>query len=91
MPIRYTRAIVHAALNGKLDSVPTRTDPTFGFSVPVTCPGVPNEILDPRITWRNKEMYDAQARRLAAMFKENFKDFESDVSDAIRKAGPIEG
>lgn len=91
MPIRYTRAIVHAALNGKLDSVPTRIDPTFGFSVPLTCPEVPDVILDPRNTWRDKEAYDAQARRLAAMFNENFKEFESDVSDAIRKAGPIQG
>ncbi len=75
-------------LGGRLNDVPTRTDPTFGFEVPVSCPDVPAEVLWARDTWANKGAYDAQARRLAGMFVENFKQYEDRVSDAIRNAGP---
>ena len=88
MNIAHTRQMVRAALNGLLDDVPTRTDPNFGFEVPTHCPDVPDEVLWPRDTWADKDAYDRQARKLAAMFVENFKTFEDRVSPAIRAAGP---
>lgn len=84
----HTRAMVQAALDGKLKDAPFRRDPLFGLMVPESCPGVPREILDPRSTWSDPTEYDEQARRLAAMFRENFRSFESHVSEAVRQAGP---
>ena len=75
MKIGYTRALVSAALGGELADVSTITDPIFGVAVPTTCPGVPSEVLSPRNTWQDKAAYDTQARKLAAMFAENFKAF----------------
>jgi phosphoenolpyruvate carboxykinase (ATP) len=86
--IAHTRAMVHAALDGALSDVPTRADPNFNLSVPTTCPDVPADVLDPRNTWADKEAYDAQARKLAGMFIENFKMFAGDVSTAVRDSGP---
>jgi len=88
MNITWTRNMVRAALNGKLNDVPTRTDPIFGFEVPERCPDVPAEVLWPRETWADKDAYDRQARKLADMFVENFKAFEDRVSGAVRAAGP---
>lgn len=88
MKIQYTRAMVHAALNGALNDFTTRTDPNFGIAVPTQCPDVPTEVLDPRATWADAEAYDAQARKLAGMFTENFKQFEGDVSAEVKAAGP---
>jgi phosphoenolpyruvate carboxykinase (ATP) len=88
MALPYTRAMVHAALDGRLDGVPMRTEPYFGLSVPTTCPDVPAELLDPRASWPDPEAYDRQAARLADMFIANFQDFASEVSDDIRQAGP---
>ncbi len=73
MPLKYTRTMVHAALDGSLAKVETRTDPHFGFQVPVHCPGVPDAMLDPCKTWENCDDYHAQAKKLAAMFDENYK------------------
>jgi phosphoenolpyruvate carboxykinase (ATP) len=89
--IAHTRAMVHAALDGALSAVPTRTDPNFNLSVPTACPDVPADVLDPRNTWADKQAYDAQARKLAAMFIENFKMFAGDVSTAVRDSGPRAG
>jgi phosphoenolpyruvate carboxykinase (ATP) len=86
--IAYTRALVAAALSGALDSVPTVIDPIFGLAVPTTCPGVPAEVLTPRNTWPDPAAYDAQARKLAGMFNENFKTFAADVTPDVRAAGP---
>ncbi len=86
--LAYTRAMVRAALSGALDDVPTREDPIFGLHVPVSCPGVPDTILDPRSTWADPEAYEKQARELARRFKENFKQFEPYVSPEVLKAGP---
>ena len=86
--IAHTRAIVAAALSGALERVAMRTDPVFGLKVPVSCPGVPDTALDPRRSWPDGSAYDAQARRLAAMFHENFQSFAPDVSDEVRAAGP---
>ena len=66
MPIAATRALVRAALSGELDSAPTRTDPNFGFEVPILVPGVETELLDPRSTWDDPAAYDEQAAKLAA-------------------------
>jgi phosphoenolpyruvate carboxykinase (ATP) len=88
MPIRFTRAMIRAALAGDLDAVPYETDPVFNVAVPASCPGVPPEILIPRATWTDPAAYDQQAARLAQMFADNFKAFESDVSATVRVAGP---
>jgi len=88
MQIKYTRAMLHAALDGKLDNVEYRPDPNFGFMVPVTCPDVPDEVLDPRQTWKDKAAYDAMASELARKFVENFKKYADTVSADIINAGP---
>jgi phosphoenolpyruvate carboxykinase (ATP) len=88
MNITWTRQMVRAALSGALNKVQTRTDPTFGFEVPVSCPDVPTDVLWARDTWTDKDAYDAAARKLAGMFVENFKQFEDRVTDDIRAAGP---
>lgn len=76
MKLAYTRAMVKAAINGAFENVDTVTDPVFGFEVPITCPGVPSEILNPRKTWADSDAYDKAATQLAALFKENFKKFD---------------
>jgi phosphoenolpyruvate carboxykinase (ATP) len=86
--IAHTRAMVHAALEGALNDVPTRLDPIFNLSVPTACPDVPADVLDPRNTWTDKQAYDAQARKLAGMFIENFKAFASEAPAAVRDSGP---
>ena len=88
MKIAHTRAMITAALGGRLDAVPYRKHPVFNVDVPVTCPAVPAEVLDPRATWQDGGAYDAQARKLAGMFIENFRTFESDVPQTVRDAGP---
>ena len=75
MKIQYTRAMVRAALNGALASVPTEVDPVFGLQVPVSCPGVPSGALRARDTWADPGAYDRQAQKLLAMFNENFRKF----------------
>ncbi|MDK2820830.1 MAG: phosphoenolpyruvate carboxykinase [Clostridia bacterium] len=87
MKLKYTRAMVSAALNGELENVEFRPDPVFGIMIPQSCPGVPSEVLNPRNTWADKEKYDATARKLAGLFIENFSKFKN-VPDAIRNAGP---
>jgi phosphoenolpyruvate carboxykinase (ATP) len=89
MKIAYTRAMVDAALNGKLDDVEYIPDPVFGVHVPVECPGVADEVLIPRNTWTDQAAYDQQAAKLANMFVENFKQFEDQASQEIIAAGPM--
>jgi phosphoenolpyruvate carboxykinase (ATP) len=91
MDLAHTRGMIDAMLNGDLDDVETRTDPVFGLEIPVHVPGVPDSVLDPRKTWADGAAYDEQAMKLAAMFRDNFKKFEADVSDAVRAAGPAAG
>jgi phosphoenolpyruvate carboxykinase (ATP) len=88
MNIAHTRSMVRAALSGALDGVPTRTDPNFGVEVPMACPDVPAEFLDPRATWADTDAYDRAAQRLATMFAENFESFAESVDPAIAAAGP---
>jgi phosphoenolpyruvate carboxykinase (ATP) len=91
MKIAYTRAMVNAALDGKLNDVDYITDPIFGVNVPTSCPDVPAEVLIPRNTWSDGAAYDEQAQKLAGMFIENFKEFENNVTDAVKSAGPKVG
>jgi phosphoenolpyruvate carboxykinase (ATP) len=88
MDIPHTRAMVNAVLDGKLDQVPSRQDPIFGVAVPEACPGVPTELLTPRGTWADHRTYDDQARKVAAMFRDNFAKYADQVPEPIRNAGP---
>jgi phosphoenolpyruvate carboxykinase (ATP) len=88
MKIGHTRAMIRAILNGSLAGVETKPDPIFGVNVPVSCPEVPAEVLQPRNTWSDKEAYDTQARDLARRFNDNFKKYESGVSEAVSAVAP---
>jgi len=88
MEIKHTRAMLSAALGGKLDDVPTKTDPIFGLEVPTACEGVPEGILDQRSTWRDPEAYDRMARELAAKFRSNFEKYHGSVTKEVLAAGP---
>src|SRR3989440_6125211 len=88
MKIAYTRAMIRAILNGSLAQVETQPDPFFGVGVPVSCPGVPAEVLTPRNTWKDKDAYDRKARDLARRFNDNFRKYEAGVSDSVRAAAP---
>jgi phosphoenolpyruvate carboxykinase (ATP) len=88
MKIAYTRAMVHAALNGDLDNVPTELDPIFGLPIPVACPAVPVEVLNPRNTWPDKAAYDVKARELAALFVKNFNKYKDQAAPEVIAAGP---
>jgi phosphoenolpyruvate carboxykinase (ATP) len=85
--LKYTRAIVHAALGGELDESDTRRDPIFGLAVPTEINRVPANVLNPRSTWSDPVAYDAQARKLADMFRENFEKI-GNVDAATKNAGP---
>ena len=83
-----TRRIIRAAISGELNDVETRRDPIFNLAIPVSCPGVSEEILDPRATWSNEEEYETTARELAQRFHKNFDAFSGAVSQPVRDAGP---
>ncbi len=86
MPIRATRALLTAALDGSLNAVQFRKDANFGFEVPVAVPGVDTALLDPRQTWADKAAYDAQARKLVDMFADNFAQYVPYIDDDVRAA-----
>ncbi|HEV3082014.1 MAG TPA: phosphoenolpyruvate carboxykinase (ATP) [Gemmataceae bacterium] len=86
--LQYTRAMVRSILNGDLKKVSFAPDPVFKVLVPTTCPGVPPQLLQARSTWRNQADYDAKARQLAELFRNNFANYASEVSEAVRMAGP---
>ncbi len=88
MPIQETRALLHAALDGSLNSAPMRVDENFGFEVPVTVPGVDTSILNPRDTWADKAAYDEKAQYLVNLFIENFETFAAHVDDTVIAAAP---
>ena len=88
MPIKATRALLSAALDGSLDSSEFRTDANFGFGVPVSVEGVDGSILDPRSTWADKAAYDTAATRLVGMFIDNFAKFEAHVDGSVMDAAP---
>jgi phosphoenolpyruvate carboxykinase (ATP) len=85
MPIAYTRALLRAALDGRLATAPVRKEPNFGLLVPEACPEVPSEILDPRGTWSDKRAYDETARELTRRFETNFAQFEPYVGDEVKE------
>ncbi|EQB07120.1 phosphoenolpyruvate carboxykinase [Sphingobium quisquiliarum P25] len=86
MPIKVTRALLNAALDGSLNDAEFRTDPNFGFQVPVAVPGVDSTILDPRATWADQAAYDETATKLVKQFVDNFAQFESHVDASVREA-----
>jgi phosphoenolpyruvate carboxykinase (ATP) len=88
MPIKATRALLTAALSGKLNEAIFRRDANFGFEVPVAVDGVSTKILDPRSTWIDGKAYDAQARKLVDMFVANFAKFEEYVEGSVKDAAP---
>jgi len=88
MQIKYTRAMINAALSGELAAVNYETDPIFGLHLPTSCPGVPEEVLNPRNTWQDKAAYDNQAKKLAQAFKDNFADYADVLDEEVLAAGP---
>ncbi len=88
MPIRITRALLNAALDGSLKTADFRTDENFGFAVPVSVPGVEPRILNPRETWTDKAAYDAKAKALVAMFIANFAQFAEHVDAGVMESAP---
>ncbi|MFC0284500.1 phosphoenolpyruvate carboxykinase [Camelimonas abortus] len=88
MPIRVTRTLLGAALDGSLNKVAFRKDPNFGFEVPVSVPGIEDSILDPVQTWADKAAFAATAERLVKMFHDNFRTFEAHVDAEILAAAP---
>ncbi|MEO6093832.1 MAG: phosphoenolpyruvate carboxykinase [Novosphingobium sp.] len=89
MPIKATRALLNAALDGTLNDAQFREDPNFGFEVPVSVPGVEDKLLDPRGAWADPAEYDATAQALVRQFIDNFAQFEAHVDEGVRKAAPI--
>jgi phosphoenolpyruvate carboxykinase (ATP) len=90
MKLSHTRQMVNALLCGDLAKAKTETDPVFGLQVPTSIAKVPAEVLKPRDTWQDKNAYDQQAKKLASMFRDNFKKFEEFVDEGVKKAGPKE-
>jgi phosphoenolpyruvate carboxykinase (ATP) len=88
MPIKATRALLNAALDGSLKNAEFRKDPNFGFEVPVSVPGVDSAILDPRSTWADPAAYDATAKKLVSQFIENFAQFADHVDEGVRQSAP---
>ena len=81
--------MLNCAIEGRLNDVPMQTDPFFELEYPTQCHGVPEGILNPRGAWAREEEYDAKARQLAGLFRENFKGFESKAGPATLKGGPV--
>src|SRR5690606_5222176 len=89
MSLKYTRAMITAAMTGQLDNVEYKAHNVFGILVPQSCPGAPDEILNPRDTWSDKEAYDKKANELAGLFINNFDQFADNANDEIRTAAPV--
>ena len=88
MPLKATRALLAAALNGSLNDAQFRRDTNFGFMVPVAVDRVDSAILDPRATWADGDAYDAMAKRLVSMFINNFEKFEHEVDGKVMESAP---
>jgi phosphoenolpyruvate carboxykinase (ATP) len=89
MKLAHTRAMLRAALSGALDRGKFTRDPVFGFQVPASVPDVPQGVLSPRATWPDPTAYDAQARKLATMFRENFEQYRAEVPAEVAAAEPV--
>jgi phosphoenolpyruvate carboxykinase (ATP) len=88
MSLKHTRAIVDAIHSCSLTNPKLERDPIFGFDVVTEVPGVPTEILRPRDAWADKSAHEATAKKLARLFKQNFKTYSSGVTEEVRAAGP---
>ncbi len=88
MKLGYTRAIIDAIHSGALTDASTSEDPLFGLAVPDACPGVPSEVLQPRLAWTDAAAYEAAARKLAGLFHTNFAKYSAAASEEVRRAGP---
>ncbi|MFN2457998.1 MAG: phosphoenolpyruvate carboxykinase (ATP) [Chitinophagaceae bacterium] len=86
--LSYTRAMITAVLEGKLNNIETETDPIFGVAVPKKVPGVPSEVLTPKNTWTDKAAYDEKAKYLANLFVKNFEKYTSGVTEEVLSAAP---
>jgi phosphoenolpyruvate carboxykinase (ATP) len=86
--LKYTRAIIDAIHSGALQHIATIEDPVFGLHIPEFCPEVPTEILQPRTTWADKVSYDEKAKKVAQLFRDNFKKYEAQASAEVRNGGP---
>ncbi len=89
MKLKFTRAMITAALEGKLEAVAYENHPVFGMAMPTDCPDVPTDILNPANTWADKAAYDAQANKLAGLFVDNFKQFEEYANEEIMSGAPV--
>ncbi|WP_274474047.1 phosphoenolpyruvate carboxykinase (ATP) [Mangrovimonas aestuarii] len=89
MKLKFTRAMITAALDGELDNVEFVQHPIFGLAMPTECPNVPSEVLNPKGTWADKDAYDAKAKELAASFKKNFSKFEEYANEEIMAGAPL--
>lgn len=88
MNLPYTRAMITAALNGELNNVEFEKEPIFGLAIPKSCPNVPDNVLNPRDTWEDKQAYDKKATELANLFNDNFEKFADAASEEIKEAAP---
>ena len=88
MKLSHTRAMITAVLEGKLDKMNFENHEVFGVAIPVSCPGVPSQVLNPRNTWEDKAAYDEKAKCLAGLFIKNFEKFATGVSPEVLAAGP---
>lgn len=89
MKLKYTRSMITAALNGELDNVEYKDHKVFGIAIPQSCPNVPSEILNPRNTWENKDLYDTKANELGQKFRTNFTKFEEFANAEIMAGAPL--
>jgi phosphoenolpyruvate carboxykinase (ATP) len=89
MKLKYTRAMIDAALDGELENVAYKIHPIFGLNVPQECPNVPSEVLNPKDTWADQAAYDKQAHQLARSFKENFDQFAEYANEEIMAGAPL--
>jgi phosphoenolpyruvate carboxykinase (ATP) len=89
MPIKATRALLNAALDGSLNNAEFHKDPNFGFEVPVEVPGVETKLLDPRGAWADPAQYDETAQTLVRQFVDNFAEFAEHVDEGVRQAAPV--
>jgi phosphoenolpyruvate carboxykinase (ATP) len=85
----HTREAIHMAISGELLQAPMEKDPIFGFRIPSTCGNVPGEILKPAQAWKDSSAYASDAKKLAAKFIKNFRQFKHDIPRAIAKSGPM--
>ena len=89
MPLRFTRAIINAIHTGKLVDAPIERDEIMGLAVVTQCPGVPSEMLLPRLSWQNVDSYEQTARKLAARFRKNFEQYATQLAAEVTASGPV--